>query len=130
MSARLLSKVLLIAAAIFALGRVESAHADGPAPYAPKVVTILRIDPLPQYAIGDQPAITAHLTTEAGTPLANRLIRIFAYKNRVAEGVTDSSGTTRIPLYFNFYPGQYSLLVTYNGSTLDHLSSTVSTVIL
>ena len=130
MKARILAHALLIAAALLILGRVPSARADGPSPYASKVVTVLRIDPLPTYSIGEQASLTVHLMTDGGTPLANRLIRVFAYKNRVAEGVTDSTGTTHIPLYFNFYPGSYSLLVSFDGSTLDHLASTVSSTLL
>ncbi len=130
MNARFLSKVFLIAAVVIALGRVQTAHADGPSPYTPKVVTVIKVDPVPTYAIGDQPAITVHLTKDSGVPLSDRLIRVFSYKNRVAEGVTDSSGTARIPLYFNFYPGEYSLLVTFGGSTLDHLASTFTSTML
>ncbi len=130
MKARILAQALLVAAALVILSRIPSARAEGPTPYTPKVVTILRIDPMPTYTIGDQPALTVHLTTDSGVPLPNRLIRVFAYKNRVAEGVTDSSGTSRIPLYFNFYPGDYSLLVSFGGSTLDHLASTVTTTVL
>ena len=130
MSARFLSKALLIVAVILGFGHVQNARADGPTPYTPKLATIIRIDPLPTYAIGDQPAVTVHLMKDSGAPLANRLIRIFAFKNRVAEGVTDSTGTTHIPLYFNFFPGNYSLLVTFDGSDIDHLSSTFHTAML
>ncbi len=130
MNVRLLPKVFLIALAITVLGRVQSARAAGPSPYEPKVVTVLRIDPVPTYAIGDQPVVTVHLTKDSGVPLADRLIRIFAYKNRVAEGVTDSTGTARIPLSFNFYPGEYTLLVSFYGSQLDHLAATVNRAIL
>lgn len=130
MKARLLSKAFLIALAVFALGQVQAARADGPSPYTPKTVTVLTVDPLPTFAIGDQPAVTVHLSKDSGAPLANRLVRIFSYKNRVAEGVTDSAGTAHIPLYFNFYPGTYKLLVTFNGSELDHLDSTFTSAAL
>lgn len=130
MNVRLLPKVFLIALAVVFLGRVQSARAAGPSPYTPKVVTIIKIDPVQTYAIGDQPVLTVHLTKDSGVPLPDRLIRIFAYKNRVAEGVTDSTGTTRIPLYFNFYPGEYKLLVTFEGSELDHLATTFNTAVL
>ncbi len=130
MNVRLLPKVFLIALAIVVLGRVQNVRAAGPSPYTPKVVTVIRIDPVPTYAIGDQPVLTVHLMKDSGAPLADRLIRIFAYKNRVAEGVTDSTGTARIPLYFNFYPGDYRLLVTFEGSQLDHLDATANTAVL
>src|SRR5512140_732478 len=123
MKARLVSKVLLIVVGLLALGRAQTVRADGPSPYAPKTVTIISIDPLPTFAIGDQPVVIVHLAKDSGAPLPNRLIKVFAFKNRVVEGITDSTGTAHIPLYFNFFPGQYKLLVTFNGSELDHLNS-------
>lgn len=130
MKARLVTKVLLIAVALLTLGRVEAARADGPTPYAPTVPTIMELDPLPKFAIGDQPVVVAHLKRDSGAPLANRMVRIFAYKNRVAEAITDNTGTARIPLNWNFYPGDYKLLITFNGSTIDHLASTYTTKML
>ncbi len=130
MKVRILIHAVLIAAAALILSRVPGARAAGPSPYGPKTITVLRLDPMPAYAIGDQPVVTVHLTRDSGAPLANRLIRVFAYKNRVAEGVTDSSGTARIPLKFNFYPGKYNLLVSFDGSILDHMASTFSTAVL
>ena len=130
MNARYLARVLLITWVLFALAPVRGAHADNPPPFSQKRVTVLRVEPLRSYAIGDQPMVVAHLSTDAGNPLENRLIRVFAYKNRVTEALTDRTGTARIPLNFNFYPGSYNLLVTFSGSDLDHLDSSFSASIL
>jgi hypothetical protein len=125
-----ISKAILLAVALLALGRVPSARANALSPRAATVPTIIDVDPLPTFAIGDQPVVVAHLKKDSGAPLPNRMVRIFAYKNRVAEGITDNTGTARIPLSWNFYPGDYKLLVTFNGSTIDHLDSTFTTRVL
>jgi hypothetical protein len=140
-----LSKILLVAALLFSFGPVNAVHAyelaarssqvgvaslfsgvEVPSEYSKgstyKTITVLKIDPLKTYSIGEQPVVTAHLTNDAGAPLARQLIRVFSYKNRVDEGLTDATGTAQIPLHFNLYPGTYDLLAVYNGSELDALA--------
>ncbi len=84
-------------------------------------ITVLSIEPLKSFEIGDPPIVVLHLNTDSGAPIANRRVRILSYKNRKAEGVTDSKGTAQIPLRFNFSPGTYDLTAVFNGSEIDGL---------
>jgi hypothetical protein len=95
-----------------------------------RTTTVIQIEPLKHVAIGDPVVVTAHLTSESGAPLKNQPIRVYAYKNRVAQGVTDASGVARIPLQFNFYPGNYRLVVAYAGSDRDGLGPSDTSTML
>ncbi|HEX8990493.1 MAG TPA: hypothetical protein VF784_02345 [Anaerolineales bacterium] len=129
MNSRFLARVILISWALLALAPIRAVMAESSFPYQDKE-TVLRLDPLPTFAIGNQPVLTVHLTTKAGEPLGNRLIRVFAYNNRHTEGLTDPTGTAHIPLRFNYYPGNYDLLAAFDGSAPDHLASSFSRTVL
>jgi hypothetical protein len=77
--------------------------------------TVLKIEPLKPFAIGEHPVVVAHLTTPSGKPIPKQLIRVFSYKNHRAQGVTDSTGPARIPLRWNFQVGTYDLHVVFIG---------------
>ncbi len=82
---------------------------------ATDIITVLKIEPLKPYAIGEHPIAVVHLTTLSGKPIPKQLIRVFAYKNLKAQGVTDSTGTARIPLRWNFQVGTYDFTVVFIG---------------
>lgn len=111
-------------AAVADLNPILSSPIAGPAfaqPKLYKITTEIATQTLITYPIGTPPVVTARLMTDAGNPIPNRMIRVFAYKNRVAQGITDATGTVQIPLHFNFFPGDYELLVVFNGSQTDNL---------
>ena len=132
MNARYIVRSILIVWVLFALGPVRDARAAGSSPAYPGGGTVLSVEPLKPFPIGEQPLITVHLTTSAGQPLANRLIRVFNYgsrwRDRTTQALTDLTGTARIPITFYFHPGNYTLLVAFNGSDVDRLSASSSYV--
>ncbi len=87
-----------------------------------KETTVLTMQPLSPVPVGNVPVLTVHLTTASGDPLANQNIRIFSYKNRRAQGITDSTGVASIPLKWNFYPGDYYILAIFNGSNAQDVN--------
>ncbi len=130
MFARFLARTLLITWILMTLGPVHGALAAVPTPGYPKGGTVLIVEPLKPFDVGDQPSITVHLTTIGGAPLANQLIRVFNYGNqwrtRTTQSLTDGSGTARIPIPFYFRPGSYPILVAFDGSAPDRLNPSSS----
>jgi hypothetical protein len=131
---QLLLKTTLIAALLLCFGPASGVRAESatnlPRVGSYKTATKLTIEPLKKFPIGEVPVLTVHLTTDAGLPVAKHLIMVFAYKNRATQGLTDASGTARIPLHFNFYPGSYGLLAAFSGSNQEGLESSSSTSML
>ncbi len=130
MKSRDSATLLSITFVLFVLGPVRAVHADNMLLSGSRGGTILSVDPLKPFAVGDQPSITVHLATEGGKPLAKSLIRVFNYKNRTTLALTDGTGTVHIPINFYFRPGSYPLLVAFDGSAVDGLNSSAASVML
>lgn len=125
MNARYLLRLLLLTCFLLALGPVYGVRADAAPDYVSTWRTVLSVEPAKPFTVGEQPSITVHLKTVTGIPLEKRTIWLFNYRNqwqnRIAQGVTDATGTARIPITFYFRPGSYSFLASFAGSEADRL---------
>lgn len=77
--------------------------------------TVLTMEPLEPFVLGDHPTIYVHLTNEFGQPIPNQPILIFVDGERRVRGQTDSDGLAVIALKLKFSAGEYRIRADYAG---------------
>ncbi|HET8524334.1 MAG TPA: hypothetical protein VFL82_13950 [Thermomicrobiales bacterium] len=75
----------------------------------------LTVEPLDNVVVGENPVLTAHLTTSAGTPIAGASLSLFVNDEYAQQASTGEGGIALLKIRRDFPAGDYRIRVAFNG---------------
>jgi hypothetical protein len=90
----------------------------------------LTIEPLDNVVVGENPVLTAHLTTTTGTPIAGAVLSLFVNDEYAQQATTGEGGIALLKIQRDFPAGAYRIRVTFNGDPHAGTPATVASMTL
>jgi transposase-like protein len=102
----------LALAILWVFSTVSVAHAGKPT----LTTTLLKIQPLDPFVVGQQPIVFVRLTTAMGKPIPDKAVELFLNEIHERTARTDVTGTVSFRIRRNLPAGTYTLRATWGGS--------------
>ena len=90
--------------------------------------TVLYMESPQPVVVGELIAITVHLSTSAGDPVASQQVMVFLDAFQTSVGLTDASGVAIVAFRHELDAGTYELKAAYDGSTELNLQPSTTSV--